>query len=108
MRNIYIILVLCVCTIQISICTTDLEWAEWKMKHSKDYITADEESNRRNIWTENYKLIQKHNTENHSYTLELNHLADIVSHESHQLSISYVYIIYVNIYILSSFLSTLD
>lgn len=81
MRNIYAILVLCVYTIQISICTTDLEWAEWKMKHSKDYITADEESNRRNIWTENYKLIQKHNMENHSYTLELNHLADITNEE---------------------------
>ena len=60
-------------------CTTDVEWAQWKLQHNKFYRDNREELSRRVIWNNNYKYIVEHNAGNHSYTLALNHFADLVS-----------------------------
>lgn len=58
--------------------TTDSLWSSWKQQHQKSYTNDIEEEMRRDIWNSNYKLIQQHNNLNHTYTLALNHLADLV------------------------------
>lgn len=57
---------------------TDSEWLEWKLKHNKDYDSQEEELSRRQIWINNYKLIEEHNKGDHTFKLALNHLADLV------------------------------
>ena len=57
---------------------TDSEWLDWKLKHNKDYDSQEEELSRRQIWINNYKLIEEHNKGDHTFKLALNHLADLV------------------------------
>lgn len=57
---------------------TDSEWLDWKLKHDKDYDSQEEELSRRQIWINNYKLIEEHNKGDHTFKLALNHLADLV------------------------------
>ena len=66
---------------QVSQSSTDVLWTSWKKQHQKVYSDETEEAKRRSIWNNNFELIQKHNSENHSFTLELNHLADLVRNE---------------------------
>lgn len=62
----------------------DTEWALYKQEYRKQYSTADEETERRDIWEANLDYINQHNEEfqrgEHSYTLGLNEFADL-SHE---------------------------
>lgn len=58
---------------------TDTEWQEWKLTHDKEYENQESEDTRRQIWSENYKLIEEHNRGDHSFKLALNHFADLVS-----------------------------
>ena len=62
----------------LSHCTTDFLWDSWKVEHKKTYSNEIEEQMRRDIWNSNFRLIEEHNRGNHSYTLALNHLADLV------------------------------
>uniref|UniRef100_A0A3B3CPA0 Cathepsin propeptide inhibitor domain-containing protein n=1 Tax=Oryzias melastigma TaxID=30732 RepID=A0A3B3CPA0_ORYME len=57
-------------------------WEEWKHKHDKSYRNQTEFSFRRAVWEKNLHLVMKHNQNvsmgNHSFTLGLNHLSDMV------------------------------
>ena len=56
----------------------EAEWQQWKTKHSKSYADEAEESVRKLIWQDNYLFVQKHNSENHTFTVETNEFADLV------------------------------
>ncbi|XP_072226285.1 cathepsin S-like [Leuresthes tenuis] len=60
-------------------------WEEWKIKHSKFYENQTELSLRRAIWEKNQFFVLKHNQEasagRYSFTLGLNHLADMTAEE---------------------------
>ncbi|CAJ1083415.1 procathepsin L-like isoform X2 [Xyrichtys novacula] len=60
-------------------------WAEWKMKHSKVYDNQTETAYRRAVWEKNLFLVMRHNQEasagKHSFTMGLNHLADMTAEE---------------------------
>lgn len=56
----------------------DGEWFAWKEYHGKVYGNDYEEQARKGVWKENYQLVEKHNSANLSYTLEMNSFADMV------------------------------
>ncbi|XP_047461694.1 procathepsin L-like [Mugil cephalus] len=60
-------------------------WEEWKTTHSKVYSNQTEFAFRRAIWEKNVRLVLRHNEEasagKHSFTLGLNHLADMTTEE---------------------------
>ena len=62
--------------------TLDEHWENWKNTHAKIY-EQQEEVLRRAVWEDNVALITKHNSEyslgKHTYTLQINHLGDLVS-----------------------------
>lgn len=65
--------------------TLNRAWKEWKDKHEKDYDNKTELSIRRAVWEKNLEKIWIHNQEaaagKHSFTLGLNHLADMTADE---------------------------
>uniref|UniRef100_A0AAQ6IJZ1 Cathepsin S, ortholog 1 n=2 Tax=Anabas testudineus TaxID=64144 RepID=A0AAQ6IJZ1_ANATE len=67
--------------------TSDLNevWSQWKIKHRKDYDNQTESAFRRAVWEKNMQLVLRHNQEasegKHSFTLGLNHLADMTAEE---------------------------
>ena len=77
--NLCIIALAFIATLPRSYCSSIDEWRRWKLNYEKVYQTEEEDSFRMRIWQQNYKLIQKHNSANLSYKLELNHFADLVS-----------------------------
>ena len=57
----------------------DNAWHAWKQYHNKMYTSDDEESLRYTIWNNNLKKINQHNSETRkAFTLEMNHLGDMV------------------------------
>uniref|UniRef100_A0A671WQI0 Cathepsin S, ortholog 1 n=2 Tax=Sparus aurata TaxID=8175 RepID=A0A671WQI0_SPAAU len=60
-------------------------WDEWKIKHRKVYDNQTEVVFRRAVWEKNVQLVLRHNQEasagKHSFTMGLNHLADMTSEE---------------------------
>ncbi|CAK6949333.1 procathepsin L-like [Scomber scombrus] len=60
-------------------------WEEWRINHQKVYANQTEHVFRRAVWEKNMKLVLRHNQEasagNHSFTLGLNHLADMTAEE---------------------------
>lgn len=56
----------------------DVQWHSWKTLHSKVYTDKMEESARRGVWLDNWARIEAHNRGNRSFSLALNHLADMV------------------------------
>ena len=60
--------------------TSREEWLQWKLQHGKAYASDEEEDMRLRVWRHNYRLIVAHNARNLSYTLALNHFADLVSY----------------------------
>ena len=56
----------------------DVEWQQWKTKYTKSYADDAEESVRRLVWLDNWQFVQKHNSENHTFTVETNEFADLV------------------------------
>ncbi|XP_031152054.1 cathepsin L1-like isoform X3 [Sander lucioperca] len=58
------------------------EWEEWKIKHGKVYDNQTEIVFRRAVWEKNIQLVLRHNQEasagKQSFTMGLNHLADMV------------------------------
>jgi len=65
--------------------TLDDEWELWKSKYTKEYEDEAAESVRRLVWQSNWQFVQQHNSEGHSYEVEMNEFADLVSsvHASH-------------------------
>uniref|UniRef100_A0A3P9MD48 Cathepsin K n=1 Tax=Oryzias latipes TaxID=8090 RepID=A0A3P9MD48_ORYLA len=65
--------------------TLDAHWEEWKMTHTKEYITVEEEGIRRAIWEKNLRMIEAHNQEAalgmHTYTLGMNQFGDMTQEE---------------------------
>ena len=57
----------------------DVEWQQWKAKYGKTYLGDAEESVRQLVWLDNWQFVQKHNSENHTFTVETNQFADLVS-----------------------------
>lgn len=57
----------------------DAEWQQWKTRYGKAYVDDAEESVRKLVWLDNWKFVQKHNSEKHSFTVETNQFADLVS-----------------------------
>ncbi|KAI3358072.1 hypothetical protein L3Q82_003084 [Scortum barcoo] len=60
-------------------------WEEWKIEHRKDYDDQTELVFRRAVWEKNTQLVLRHNQEasagKHSFTMGLNHLADMTAEE---------------------------
>ncbi|XP_056402495.1 cathepsin S-like isoform X2 [Hyla sarda] len=63
----------------------DNHWKLWKFTYSKKYEHEREDSMRRIIWEKNLKFVTLHNLEHelgvHSYSVGMNHLADMTSEE---------------------------
>ena len=59
--------------------TLDDEWKRWKTLYSKAYDDEATESVRRLLWEDNWRFVQQHNSEGHSYRVEMNKFADLVS-----------------------------
>lgn len=72
-------LALLLAAVGLSQSTSTEEWQQWKLQHRKSYASDEEEDLRLRIWRHNYRLIVAHNAANLSYTLALNHFADLVS-----------------------------
>ncbi|XP_061110267.1 procathepsin L-like [Conger conger] len=65
--------------------TLNGQWVEWKDQYSKEYGSQGEETQRRQVWEQNLRMVEKHNLEAslglHSFTMGLNHLSDMMSEE---------------------------
>ncbi|XP_072284936.1 cathepsin S [Pyxicephalus adspersus] len=63
----------------------DNHWTLWKVTYNKKYEHEREDLTRRMIWEKNLKFVTLHNLEYelgvHSYTVGMNHLADMTSEE---------------------------
>ena len=59
--------------------TLDDLWGQWKSQYGKVYDDEAVESVRRLVWESNYQFVQQHNSEGHSYEVETNEFADLVS-----------------------------
>ena len=57
-------------------------WVNWKSQHTKVYDDEGTESVRRLVWESNWRFVQQHNSEGHSFEVEMNEFADLVSCES--------------------------
>jgi len=62
--------------------TLDDEWVTWKSTYAKVYDDEAMESVRRLVWENNWQFVQQHNSEGHSYEVEMNEFADLVSNGS--------------------------
>jgi len=66
----------------------DNAWHAWKEYYNKIYASDDEESLRYSIWINNLKMISQHNSDkSKSFTMEMNHLGDMV------------YILFINLFL---------
>ena len=56
-------------------------WTLWKIQHSRQYETYEDELKRFTVWMDNLAYIEEHNhhQEKLGYTLGMNHFGDIVS-----------------------------
>jgi len=63
----------------------DQEWELFKARYERNYLSTPEHDNRKNIFINNLRLIQKHNAEHalglHTFTLGVNHFADLTNEE---------------------------
>lgn len=60
--------------------TLDDEWGRWKSQYAKVYDDEATESVRRLVWEDNWRFVQQHNSEGHSYEVEMNEFADLVGY----------------------------
>jgi len=60
--------------------STATEWAKFKLQHEKVY-SGEEDNTRMNIWNKNVKMVAKHNSEKHSYTMAINRFSDWTEEE---------------------------
>ena len=64
----------------------DDEWGKWKSLYSKVYDDEAAESVRRLVWEDNWRFVQQHNSDGHSYEVEMHEFADLVSRTSHDIT----------------------
>merc|ERR1712112_653118 len=55
--------------------TTSTSWASYKLQHEKVY-SNEEDAARQYIWKKNVEMVEKHNSEDHSYTMAINKFSD--------------------------------
>ncbi|TKS88301.1 Cathepsin S [Collichthys lucidus] len=64
-------------------------WDEWTTQHRKAYDNQTEIAFRRAVWEKNMQLVLRHNQEasagKHSFTMGLNHLADMTAEEVNEM-----------------------
>jgi C1A family cysteine protease len=73
--------ILCITTL-LSVSNAHREvFDNWKVKHQKEYSTADEEKYRYSVFTENYANIRLRNSLSRSFTLDLNRFSDLTNAE---------------------------
>nr|ABK62794.1 cathepsin L-like cysteine protease [Neobenedenia melleni]ABK62795.1 cathepsin L-like cysteine protease [Neobenedenia melleni] len=86
MHTFSVFLLLCVAT-ALSVPTYPLfnQWSQWKVKYQKDYLSSEDELNKLLTWSKNLETVRKHNElyaqGKKSYTLAMNHMADLSSEE---------------------------
>ena len=76
----------------------DEEWQQWKAKYTKAYVDDEDESVRKLIWMDNWQFVQKHNSENHSFTVETNHFADLASSPTARDLSAYSYMVFIYVF----------
>lgn len=55
------------------------EWRQWKLRHGKTYPSLHVEQQHMEIWAENYRYVQDHNSRTDvTFEVELNSFADQV------------------------------
>lgn len=59
----------------------DDEWETWKSLYSKVYNDEATESARRLVWEKNWRFVLQHNSEGHSFEVEMNKFADLTVEE---------------------------
>ncbi|ELR20475.1 cathepsin L, putative [Acanthamoeba castellanii str. Neff] len=52
------------------------QFTDWVVAHNKTYVNP-ELAHRWNVWRENYRFIEEHNRQNHSYSLGMNQFGDL-------------------------------
>ena len=65
--------------IGVTIATLNNDWDLWKSQYAKSYEDEATESVRRLVWEDNWRFVQRHNSEGHSFQVEMNKFADLVS-----------------------------
>jgi len=76
-----IIAVLALAVAAVCATTLDAEWAAWKQQYGKQYLSAEEDTVRKEIFAKNLAYINKHNTEGHSFELGMNQFGDLTNAE---------------------------
>ena len=56
-------------------------FAEWMKEHKRDYPSAGEFEHRLSVFWENYLLVTRHNASGSTFTMRLNHFADMTDDE---------------------------
>jgi len=64
--------------------STAREWVKYKLKHEKLY-SEEEDTARMKIWMKNVAMVEKHNSENHNYTMAINKFSDWTEEEFNNL-----------------------
>jgi len=64
--------------------STAREWVKYKLKHEKLY-SEEEDTDRMKIWMKNVAMVEKHNSENHNYTMAINKFSDWTKEEFNKL-----------------------
>jgi hypothetical protein len=59
----------------------DAEFDAWRLKYNKEYDSTEEHVNRLQVFKNNARVVEEHNTANYSWTLGLNEFADLTSEE---------------------------
>ena len=57
----------------------EVQWENWKKQHAKVYLNGKEEFQKKVTWAKNAKFVEDFNQEEHTYSLDMNHFADMVS-----------------------------
>ncbi|XP_065884160.1 procathepsin L-like [Dysidea avara] len=74
--------------IGVTIATLNNDWDLWKSQYAKSYEDEATESVRRLVWEDNWRFVQRHNSEGHSFQVEMNKFADLTSEEFAKLYLS--------------------
>jgi len=72
------LLIVIVTVISVAFATLDDDWVLWKSQYAKSYEDEATESVRRLVWEHNWRFVQQHNSEGHSFEVEMNTYADLV------------------------------
>ena len=73
------LLIVLAAVIGLTFASLDDDWASWKSQYTKSYEDEATESVRRLVWEDNWRFVQQHNSEGHSFEVEMNEYADLVS-----------------------------